>query len=224
MQTTGSQSQQAGQKMILFQSGVLGLSATVLMTVVFFVFFYRFLSSFLRKQARLYKELSRARLLAKMGDVLNGSILPVREKIKQVGRLLASEGEKEGWRCRIVVHDDDSFLPPSGGSLGFHLSMLVEGQTVGTLIITAGPKQLDAIDQNFFDALTRTLALFIHKEKLWDDFHADLERMQASLLLHADTAPQGLSDTNLPDHRTVEHMLGMLGLVQGKVEAPKPRY
>jgi hypothetical protein len=48
--------------------------------------------------------------------------------------------------------------------------------------------------------------------------------MEASLLLRADTAPEGNLEPAANDHRTVEHMLGMLGLVQGKAEISKPRY
>jgi hypothetical protein len=85
---------------------------------------------------------------------------------------------------------------------------------VGTLIVTANAS-LGVVDERFFDGLARLLGPFLYKEKQWNDFHAEVDRLQASLLLNAVTAPDFQPPT---EQLTVEHMLRTLGLLQGKVE------
>jgi hypothetical protein len=89
-----------------------------------------------------------------------------------------------------VLHTDLATLPPSGGNLGFHLPIAVNEHAIGTLIVSRGPHQFSADEAEFFEILCRCLASFITRERLWDDFHSHLERVQASLLLGIETTPQ----------------------------------
>ena len=161
--------------------------------------------------------MSRAECLISIVDILNGSLDSLRGKLKQVGRLLAHEGDLSQWRCRIVLGDDPMLLPPVGKKLGNHFPMEVEGQKVGTLIVTTPHLEFDEVDKPFFDTLARLLGIFVYRENMWIEFHSEIDRVQASLLLNLATTPDSLASA---DHPTVEHMLRMLGHLKGKVEFP----
>jgi hypothetical protein len=148
-------------------------------------------------------ELVRSRALVQIIAVLYGSPGVIRDKMKNATRILSDLGDQQGWRCRVVLHADPATLPPSGGGLGFHLPIAVHQYAVGTLIISKGPHQFTASEKAFFDALRQSLASFIARERLWDDFHSHLERVQASLLLGIDTTPQDAVGQ-------VTHMLSVL--------------
>lgn len=136
------------------------------------------------------KELVRARALVDIVGVLNGAPGQVRDKMKRATRILSDLGDQQGWRCRVVLHADPSMLPPSGSELGFHMPIAVQDHAIGTLIVSKGPHQFDQAEAAFFDTLRRCLATFIYRERLWDDFHSHLERVQASLLLGIETTPE----------------------------------
>jgi len=150
------------------------------------VFSWVLIGAILRERRLQRKEVARANCLISIVEVLCGPGSAIREKMKRAGRLLAAEGDPSGWRCRIVLQNDPSVLPPSGPSLGFHVPMTAGDKTVGTLIVSSPGRRLDVVDQNFFDVVARSIGLFVHKENSWDDFHSGATRRQAALLLQGD--------------------------------------
>jgi hypothetical protein len=165
------------------------IAYSVAFVVVFFAAFYIYLCA-RRVWANRELELQRMRALVAIVSALNGSMSPVRDKMKRATRLLSDLGASQGWRCRIVLHSDPATLPPSGEGLGFHLPIAIDTHSVGTLIVSRGPDQFSDDEAVFFETLRRCLAAFIYRERLWDDFHSHLERVQASLLLGIDTTPE----------------------------------
>ncbi len=195
-------------------SFLLRAASVLVVSNIFLVLSYVLISAVLRERRNQLKEVSRAACLMAIADVLNAFAIPIREKVKQVGRLLAEEGDVAGWRCRIVLQDNSIFLPPARPGLGLQVPLTAGDVNVGALIVTS-VRRLAGIDNNFFDGLSRLLGPFLYKEKLWDDFHAEVDRVQASLLLNAITTPDSKSP---PENLTVEHMLGTLGFIKGKVD------
>ena len=132
------------------------------------------------------KEVSRAACLVEIVDTLNSAGMNLREKMKRAGRALAIEGDQSGWRCRIVIENNPSLLPPTGPVLGFHVPMTAGDRTVGMLIVNSPGGRLDPIDKKFFDVAARSLGLFVHRERIWEDFYTGGTRRQAALLLRGE--------------------------------------
>lgn len=220
MQTTWSQTTQTHKNVtpVSFCSLTFFLLPVTLASFVgLSVFVYLLISGISKKRRLRSKKMSRAECLVGMVDVMNGTNFPIREKMKRIGRMLAQEGDPCGWRCRIVLENDPSFLPPMGKNLGIHFPLMAGEVQVGTLIVTSTQADFDEVDRIFFSSLARSLGLFIYKENMWVDFHSEVERLQASLLLNQISSPDDISPM---DHSTVEHMLRRLGHLKGKVENP----
>ncbi len=164
---------------------VFSIAFVLLFSVALYAYF-----RFRRAWAERDMELARSRALVEIVSVLNGAPGQVRDKMKRATHLLSELGDQQGWRCRVILHTDPAMLPPSGAGLGFHLPIAVNERAVGTLVVSRGPLDFSESEAAFFETLRRCLATFITRERLWDDFHSHLERVQASLLLSIDTTPE----------------------------------
>ncbi|MCG3205965.1 MAG: hypothetical protein KCHDKBKB_02691 [Elusimicrobia bacterium] len=210
MQTSRSQTQQTTQKVksVSFYSAVFFLLPSVLALVAGIVVFIVVLSrGFSRKKETQQKRLSRAECLVRIMDILNGSNLPAKDKIKSMGRLLATEGDKAGWRCRIVVEENPVYLPPTGKSLGEHIPLIAGNAKLGTLIVSSAEVTLDPIDRTFFETLARSLSFFLLREKTWNNFHSEVKQWQANLLLNQLTTPDGAVTVEPPSAEPILKIL-----------------
>lgn len=139
--------------------------------------------AFAAQRRRELRRLAQADCLISIVDVLSNAGLGLREKMKRSGRILAVEGDRRGWRCRIVIENDSRMLPPSSPRLGFHVPMTAGNIPVGALIVTAPRQDVDDVEQNFFEIVARSLGQYVFKEKTWEHSHSEPTRRQAALLL-----------------------------------------
>ncbi len=159
------------------------LTLTASIAAGFTVFIFLMYRHYSNEQRRLRKEVLRARCLVGIVDILNSTGTGLREKMRLAGRRLAEEGDRDGWRCRIIVQNDPTMLPPKSAALGFQVPLNTGEKELGALIINTPNKKLDPIDIQFFDVLSRSLALSVDKETQLEDHHIGSTRRQAVRLL-----------------------------------------
>ncbi len=187
------------------------------------------LTAILKKLAKEKKERvslnTRARVLSQISDVLSGSLLHSKDCVKTVSSLIEEAMRPEGFECRIALHKPEQrFFPPSGGRLGVHIPIMAGEYIFGTMIITREKNiPLDASEQNFFSSISRSLGLYLHRSKIWEDFHSQLEKVEAGLLLNASTLSSFPESWQKPEmiHQTLTSMKELVGMERGRWRVQK---
>lgn len=162
---------------------LIGISGLVLLSAVLAGLSISLALGFMRERARLERRLARAERLVVIADILNGSALNHREKMRQVSAELLEEGSKAGWRCRIMLTEEELHLPPREANLGDLIPISVEDTSLGALLVTPGKKPLEDEDRDFFESLRNYVALYVAREKAWNDSKERQHRMEVALLL-----------------------------------------
>lgn len=135
-----------------------------------------------REQKQRDRLVSRAKTLAEISDVLSGSLSNSRDWIKNVLALIEVEVSPDGIECRITIHKGDhQFMPPSHGSAGAHIPVMVGEYIFGALIVRRpNETPLNANDLDFFSSVARSLGLALHRAKLWEDLQKKIQKLSAS--------------------------------------------
>lgn len=156
----------------------------------FSLFMFHYLLSQARRFQILSRRVSRAECLSAVADIINGTSGDLGSKIRQVTAVLAEEIQKDGLRCRIILHGQDiQTLPPSGGNLGIHIPIEAGSEIFGTLILTGGKvTRLAAHQKTFFEALTGSLGLYLRREKAWTFFREKMSPADVSYILETPPA------------------------------------
>ncbi|MCB4757259.1 MAG: HAMP domain-containing histidine kinase [Elusimicrobia bacterium] len=183
-----------------------------------------FLLVVMMKDLKLRKKLlSRAQTTARIADVLSGSLSNSREWMKTISGLIDDEIRQDGFQCRISIHrGEQHFLPPSGGKMGMHVPIMVGESIFGTLTVNWNTqKAMSLEDHHFFTSIAKSLGLSLHRAKLWEDFQAQMEKIEASLRLNPRVALSTEVKPMSYDQRVVDDMLTMVRLERGKWELKK---
>lgn len=166
------------------------------------------------------KMVSRAHTVAKIADLLGGSLTQSKDWIKRLTHLIDEEIGRDGLHCRIVIHRaGQPFLPPSGRTMGTQFPVLVGDNLFGTLMVTrTSPRALSADEQDFFSFIARSLGLALHRSKLWDEFHSQIKKVEAQVLLAKDVREPSFQTwvESGRDYHTLDDMHDLVLIEKGK--------
>jgi len=162
--------------------------------------------------------LSQSQLIAKVADALSGPVGKPKEAVKAVLTAIENELNSRDLQVRINIHrSGEVFSPPSGGRTAVNVPILIGDHLGGTLTVMKKDKSpLSSTDTDFFSSIARTLGLYLHRSKIWEDFQRQLEKIEASLLLYARPS-LGKDETTglMQSHDSLKGMIDVVKIERG---------
>ncbi len=160
------------------------VAGQVLLMLVLTGVLYSVLRLILKERWLNERLVSHVLTMGKIADLLSGTMSTTRETLKIVSRLIEEEMGVEGIKCRINIHKpDQGFFPPSGGRTGVHLPLVAGEAVFGTMVISSDKNTpLTSSELNFFSSVARSLGLYLHRSRIWEDFQRHkTEELSANL-------------------------------------------
>jgi signal transduction histidine kinase len=162
---------------------------------------------------------SQSTTLAQICSLVAGSLDKPAEVIRRMSQILEAETGPYGLKCRIDIRKTgEYFIPPSGSGVALSVPILMGGMIGGTLLVNRSKgAQLTKSDQDFFSVVANAIGLYCHRARVWEDFQAHLEKVEASLLLSASSVSNEKEKGELLSYRkNLRSMIDVVGSERGE--------